>query len=221
MSNIGTLPGERLAGLSADLFHKLQSGNISVEELALFTQRKNPFAFERNEHGHIIVTVTGLDLTGVQEIERLEAAGYVLSNWAKSCLLSTKKDSYDKKHRLVANQLYKVALMPGKEIPDANRTADALRKRGMEKYGYGKPQGGLIPRIRESVSDKQMEEMDGAWYIAGLHDPIEDSDGDPYVLYAFRYDGGRRLYAYWDVPGDQWDGHGLFAFPVLASGTQA
>jgi len=221
MSNIGTLPGERLAGLSADLFHKLQSGNISVEELALFTQRKNPFAFERNEHGHIIVTVTGLDLTGVQEIERLEAAGYVLSNWAKSCLLSTKKDSYDKKHRLVANQLYKVALMPGKEIPDANRTADALRKRGMEKYGYGKPQGGLIPRIRESVSDKQMEEMDGAWYIAGLHDPIEDSDGNPSVLYAYRDDGGRRLYAYLGKPGVQWSDNGLFAFPVLASGTQA
>ena len=221
MSNIGTLPGERLAGLSADLFHKLQSGNISVEELALFTQRKNPFAFERNEHGHIIVTVTGLDLTGVQEIERLEAAGYVLSNWAKSCLLSTKKDSYDKKHRLVANQLYKVALMPGKEIPDANRTADALRKRGMEKYGYGKPQGGLIPRIRESVSDKQMEEMDGAWYIAGLHDPIEDSGGDPSVLDAGRRGGGRRLSAYWGGPGSRWDDGGLFAFPVLASGTQA
>ena len=221
MSNIGTLPGERLAGLSADLFHKLQSGNISVEELALFTQRKNPFAFERNEHGHIIVTVTGLDLTGVQEIERLEAAGYVLSNWAKSCLLSTKKDSYDKKHRLVANQLYKVALMPGKEIPDANRTADALRKRGMEKYGYGKPQGGLIPRIRESVSDKQMEEMDGAWYIAGLHDPIEDSDGDPDVLRAYRRVGGRWLDAGWGRPGVRWDDGGLFAFPVLASGTQA
>ena len=221
MSNIGTLPGERLAGLSADLFHKLQSGNISVEELALFTQRKNPFAFERNEHGHIIVTVTGLDLTGVQEIERLEAAGYVLSNWAKSCLLSTKKDSYDKKHRLVANQLYKVALMPGKEIPDANRTADALRKRGMEKYGYGKPQGGLIPRIRESVSDKQMEEMDGAWYIAGLHDPIEDSDGDPSVLDADRSGGGRGLDASWDGPGGRWGDDGLFAFPVLASGTQA
>jgi len=221
MSNIGTLPGERLAGLSADLFHKLQSGNISVEELALFTQRKNPFAFERNEHGHIIVTVTGLDLTGVQEIERLEAAGYVLSNWAKSCLLSTKKDSYDKKHRLVANQLYKVALMPGKEIPDANRTADALRKRGMEKYGYGKPQGGLIPRIRESVSDKQMEEMDGAWYIAGLHDPIEDSGGNPGVLLANRGGGGRRLGAGWGGPGNPWNDDGLFAFPVLASGTQA
>ena len=218
MTIIGTLPGERLAGLSADLFHKLQSGNITVDELALFTQRKNPFAFERNEHGHIIVTVTGLDLTGAQEIERLEAAGYVLSNYFKSCLLSKKKDNYDKNHRLVANQPYKLALMPGKEIErDADRTTDALRKRGMEKYGYGKPQGGHIPRIRESVSDKQMEEMGGAWYIAGLHDTIEDSDGYPRVLDAHRDGGGRGLDANWVRPGSQWSGSGLFAFPVLAS----
>ena len=215
-----------ISGPVCDLIVKLNGPDHADYETALgkILRREDVIwhpPFERNEHGHIIVTVTGLDLTGVQEIERLEAAGYVLSNWAKSCLLSTKKDSYDKKHRLVANQLYKVALMPGKEIPDANRTADALRKRGMEKYGYGKPQGGLIPRIRESVSDKQMEEMDGAWYIAGLHDPIEDSGGLPGVLGASRSVGGRALDAGWDGPGSRWDGYGLFAFPVLASGTQA
>lgn len=43
MANAVTLPGERLAGLSADLFHKLQSGNLTLDELALFNQRKNPF----------------------------------------------------------------------------------------------------------------------------------------------------------------------------------
>ncbi len=218
MEIIGTLPGERLAGLASDTFHKVQKGIISLDEWALFNQRKNPFAFERNEHGHIIVTVTGLDLTGVKEIERLEAAGYILSDYFKSCLLSKKKDSYDKNHRLVADQSYKLALMPGKEIErDADRTTDALRKRGMEKYGYGKPLGGHIPRIRESVSDKQMEEMGGAWYIAGLHDPIEDSDGNPGVLDAARFDGGRRLDADWGKPGCQWYDNGLFAFPVLAS----
>lgn len=43
MANAVTLPGERLAGLSADLFHKLQSGNLTLDELALFNQRKNSF----------------------------------------------------------------------------------------------------------------------------------------------------------------------------------
>ncbi len=46
MMTIGTLPGERLAGLSADLFHKLQAGAISIDELALFNRRKNPFTPE-------------------------------------------------------------------------------------------------------------------------------------------------------------------------------
>jgi len=175
-------------------------------------------AFERNEHGHVVATVIGLDLTGAQEVERLEAAGYRLSDWAKSCLLSKKKDSYDKNHRLVAGQSYKLALVPGKEIErDADRTTDALLKHGMEKYGYGKPLGGHILRIRESVSDKQMEEMGGAWYIAGLHDPIEDSDGGPRVLCAGRRDDGRWLSAFWGKSGGRWSGYGLFAFPVLAS----
>ncbi len=60
MTTIGTLPGERLAGLSADLFHKLQKGVRTLDQLALFNQGKNPFVFERNEHGHVIISVTGL-----------------------------------------------------------------------------------------------------------------------------------------------------------------
>jgi hypothetical protein len=217
MGTIGTLPGERLAGLLADACHKIQHGGLTLDELALFTQRKNPFAFERNEHGHVILTVTGLDLNGAQEIERLIAAGYRVSDYAKSCLLSKKKDSYDAMHTLVPNHQYKVALMPGKEIErDSDRTTDNLRKRGMQKYGYGKPLAGLILRIRESVSDKQMEDM-GYWYIAGLHDPIKDSDGDPHILNANRRGGGRWLLADFDDPDYQWDGDGLFAFPVSAS----
>lgn len=217
MTDIGTLPGERLAGLSADLFHKLQSGSLSIEELALFVQRKNPFSFERNRHGHIIVTITGLNFTGAQEIARLEAAGYRLSDLAKSCLLSKKADSYDANHRLVAGREYKIALMPGREIEkDSDRTTENLRKRGMELYGYDKPLAGIVPRIREAVSDKQLEEM-GAWYAAALHDPIKDSGGDPLVLRAYRSGGGRRVGAYWVYPGRQWDDDGVFAFPVPAS----
>ena len=221
---LGRLPLSAVRGPKDDLDNLLAGtdGESVLAEFKKFVKRQpcwGPMAFERNEHGHIIVTVTGLDLTGAQEIERLEAAGYVLSDYFKSCLLSKKKDSYDKNHRLVAGQSYKLALMPGKEIErDVDRTTDALRKRGMEKYGYGKPLGGHIPRVRESVSDKQMEEMPGSpWYIAGLHDPIEDSDGDPGVLGANRGDGGRRLRASWGAPGVQWYDNGLFAFPVPAS----
>ena len=217
MAIIGNLPGERLAGLAADTFHKVQHGIISLDEWALFNQRKNPFAFERNDHGHIIVTVTGLDLNGAQEIERLEAAGYRLSDLAKSCLLSTAADGYDAMHTLVPQHQYQVALMPGKEIArDSLRTPENLRNTGIKTYGYGKPLGGIMPRIRERISDRQMEDM-GFRYIAGLHDPIEDSGGDPRVLYAHRLGGGPWVYAGIDRPGRRWDDGGAFAFLVPAS----
>lgn len=174
------------------------------------------FSFEKNEHGHVILTFTGLDLVGVEEIGRLESANYRVGDYAKSCFRSMKKDGYDKKHRLVAGQEYKVALMPGREIEhDRDRTTDALRRRGMNHYGYGEPLAGLIPRVRETLSDKQMEELD-IWYVAALHDPITDSDGSPDVLDSRRRDGGRQVDASWDDPDDQWDDCGAFVFPVSA-----
>jgi len=180
-------------------------------------QKLAPVSFERNEHGHIVLTFEGLDLTGEQEVDRLTAAGFRVSDWAKSCLLSKKKDGYDKNHRLVAGTRYKIALMPTREIErDADRTTDALCTRGIEKYGYEKPLAGIAPRIRETVSDKQMEEM-GFWYIAAPHDPIKDSDGDPDVLYANRGDDGPWLYAGWDPPDSRWIVDGAFAFLVPAS----
>ena len=173
-------------------------------------------AFERNTNGHIIISFAGFDLTGVEEIARLEAAGYRVGDYAKSCFKSTASDSYDANHRLVVGQLYKVALVPGKEIArNSDRTTTNLRKLG-EKYGYGKPLAGLIPRIRETVSDKQMEEME-IWYIASLHDPIKDSDGDPDVLHALRGADGLWVSTFWGSPDFQWSDSGAFAFLVLAS----
>lgn len=43
MVNATIFSDERLAGLSADFFHKLLTGNITLDEFALFMQRKNPF----------------------------------------------------------------------------------------------------------------------------------------------------------------------------------
>ena len=180
-------------------------------------QKLVPVEFERNEHGHIVITITGLDLTGKQEVKRLTAAGFRVSNWAKSCLLSTKEDGYDKNHRLVAEQSYKIALMPTREIErDADRTTDALCTRGIEKYGYEKPLAGTVLRIRETVADKQMEEM-VFWYIAAPHDTIKDSVGGPNVLHVCRPDDGPWLHASWDLPDFRWRGNGAFAFLVPAS----
>ena len=173
--------------------------------------------FERNEHDHVVLTFTGLDLTGAAEIEQLESAGHRVSDYAKSCLLSTRKDSYDKHHRLVAGHIYKVALMPGREIENnSERTTKNLRNRGMKHYGYGKPLAGLIPRVREVLSDKQMEEL-GIWYAVAPHDPITDSDGDPGVLRAYRGGDGRWVDADWPSSDFWWGAYGAFVFPLAAS----
>lgn len=42
---VGGVPGN-LLGMTADLFHKLQNGAITVEELARFLKRQNPFKEE-------------------------------------------------------------------------------------------------------------------------------------------------------------------------------
>lgn len=169
-----------------------------------------------NQHGHLIITVTGLDIPGAQEVERQRAGGYRVDDYARSCFLSTIADSYDKNHRLVAAQ-YTIALMPTKEIEDWHeRTTANLCRRGIERYGYTKPLAGIVPRIRETITDEMMEQM-GFWFIAAPHDPIKDSGGDPRVLDANRGGGGRSLGACWDCPGNWWYDDGAFAFLASAS----
>jgi hypothetical protein len=211
------IPDSRF-GVVADAANHLSSGRGDGWSTRFTVRRKfsssvPASAFARNEYGHVIITITGLNLTGADEIKRLEEAGYRVGDYAKSCFASTETDDYDKNHHLVAGQVHKIALIPGKEIArDCDRTTTALRKLG-EKYGYGKPLAGHVPRIRESVSDKQMEEM-GIWYIASLHEPIKNSNDCPRVLNARR---GRWVNAYWDNPYNLWFDFGAFAFPVPAN----
>lgn len=173
-----------------------------------------PSQFKRNEHGHIVISITGLALTGEQEIERLTAKGFRFGGYARSCLTSKKKDGYDKSHRLEDGCEYQLVIIPGKEV-EQNRTTSELRKYAAG-FGYEQPLAGVVPRIRETVSDKMMEEI-GFWYITALHDPITDSDGDPLVLDARRVDGGQWVAARWVDPGGRWGGSGAFAFLVPAS----
>ena len=200
-----------------DLFRQIEDRSIDGNIMQAILEHRNPFAFGRNEHGHVVLTFTGLDLMGAAEIERLEVEDYRVGDYAKSCFLSTKEDSYNQHHRLVDGRVYKVVLMPGKEIErDSDRTTANLRKRGMEHYGYSKPCAGLIPRVREILSDKQMEEL-GIWYATALHEPIAGLDGSPGVLGADRSVGDRWVSTDRARPGDQWGDYGAFVFPVAAS----
>lgn len=173
--------------------------------------KSKPLLFSKNEHGHYIIEVTGLNLTGAEEIVRLEQLGFRIRDYAKQCLLSTNPDSYDANHRLEDGKVYKVALVLGREVKK-NRTTANCQAYGSQ-FGYGKPLAGIQPRIREAVSDKQLEKM-GIYYIASLHEVIKDSDGGPRVLSSGRYGDGQWLDAYWGDPGGEWADGGAFAFVV-------
>ena len=216
MAPIGNLPGDRLAGLAADLFHKVQHGVISLDEWALFNQRKNPFVWERNKNGHVVLTITGLDLTGAAEVDRLKVQKYNVGDMSTSCFKSMQSDGYDLNHRLVNGQIYRIGLVPGEEIERISDRTTAGLLAFAERLGYLRPQAGIIPRLRERLTDKQLEEL-GWWYIAALHQPIADADGNPLVLALDRYDVGRHVDAYSGNPDDQWGDDGAFAFLVPAS----
>lgn len=166
--------------------------------------------FDRNEHGHIVFTITGLNLTGAQESERLEAAGVYVSELAGPCLTSTNVDSYDKCHRLVDGKQYKIVLMPTREVEvESNRTIEALRKHGIEKYGYTKPLAGIVPRIRELLSDAQIQRM-GFCDIIAPHDPIIGRA----VLRASCGDDKPWLCVGWDMSDSRWHDVAACAFFV-------
>jgi hypothetical protein len=174
-------------------------------------------SFERNQHGHAIITFIGLDLTGAEEVKRLGNAGYRLRNYAEYCFTSKYSDGYDQNHRLIAGQVYKIALVRGNEIRRfSDRTSNALLELG-RRYGYGTPCGGHVPRIRETLSDQQMEQM-GICYIASLHQVILDFNGRWRRLGVSRLRGhGSWVSTGWDDIDARWDGRGAFAFPFLES----
>lgn len=206
---------ELLARIVSDLAHDNARGEDWFAHYERVRKEGLPAPkFERNKHGHIVISITGLDLTGEKEIERLNTAGFRTSDWAKSCLTFKKKDGYDKCHRLEDKREYQLVIVPGKEV-EQNRTTAELRKYAAG-FGYQKPLAGMIPRLREAVSDEMMKEM-GFWYIAALHDHITDSDGLPRVLGVSRSGGGRWVFARWGNPGSQWSDDGAFTFLVPSS----
>lgn len=171
--------------------------------------------FERNEHGHYIFELKGAERTGAAEIEWLIDAGYRISDFAKLCLASTKQDGYDAVHRLVEGQWYKIALMPNAVIKrDRYRTTANLRQKG-SMFGYQQPLAGIIPRIREEVSDDRMKEL-GLRFITALHEPITDSFGEPHLLYSGRNVEGPLLGAGFGSPDLHWRDGATSAFLVAS-----
>lgn len=81
MGTIGTLPGDRLAGLLIDQIEKIRKGAITLDELALFTQRKNPFEPKVEARPtKLLEYVTTVEVPGV---ERFVAKDYFKKDTSK------------------------------------------------------------------------------------------------------------------------------------------
>lgn len=83
-------------------------------------------------------------------------------------------------------------------------------KDAAQKLGYG------LPDAEVALALALQEQSIGDWWIT-LHDPIKDSVGVPFVLYADRDDDGSWVDTFWARPGYQWYDNGAFAFLVPAS----
>lgn len=157
------------------------------------------------ENGVIYFEVTSDGTTGPQWIERLEKKGFRLSKWAKDVLLSSD-------FKPTTGVTYKVAVLKGTLFTDKNRITRKIRAEA-ERRKLEKPHAEVTCLIRELFSDKELKAMD-LWWIVVFHEPINDSAGDPNLLYADRYDEGRWLSPYYVRPDDDWHSGSGFAFAV-------
>jgi hypothetical protein len=108
-----------------------------------------------------------------------------------------------------------VAVLKGMLFEDNDRITKKIRAEA-DKRKLSKPNAELACLIREKFTDKEIEAM-GLWYIVAMHEPINDSGGEPSLLNASRYDVGRWLGAYYGRPGSRWGRDSGFAFAVSQS----
>lgn len=162
----------------------------------------------RKEDGIIRFTVTSDGTSGANWIERLEHDGYNVGDYAKQLLLSPD-------FKPTKGVTTEIVVMKGSLFSNNDRVTRNIRAEA-SKRKYVAPNPEVACLIRVMFTDKEIEDM-GLWGIVTMHEPIKDSDGDPFLLYAYRGGGGRWLYTFSDDPDSWWrDGYG-FAFAVLAS----
>ena len=159
----------------------------------------------REEDGVIYFSVTSDGTTGEDWIKRLEGNGFRVGDYAKQVLRSPD-------FKPTSGVTTEVAVLKGMLFKDNDRITKKIRAEA-DKRKLSNPNAELACLIREKFTDKEIEAM-GLWYIVVMHEPINDSDGDPSLLLASRDDDGRRLGAYCDRPDYRWDRDYGFAFAV-------
>ena len=146
----------------------------------------------REEDGVIRFSVTSDGTPGVGWITRLEGKGFRLEYYyAKRVLCSSS-------FKQTSGVTTEVAVLPGSFFKDNDRHTAKIRDEA-KKRKLVTPNAELACLIREKFGDDEIEAM-GLWYIVAMHEPINDSDGNPLLLYTSRGGGGRQFAAFLDRP---------------------
>ena len=180
MANAVILPGERLAGLSADLFHKVQKGNITLDELDHFLKRKNPFETV------LLYDVFRLMVDYGQSLEQMIDAG-----------------RYDYANNDITTKRFPIKGEGKVEFEGRyfhfNRTTSSKNAiAAMKEAGWEPANIEHLLVLGEKYPDEQRK-----FPIIGLGS-VAEVDGDRSVPCLDRSDSGRNLYLSWF--GHDWDG---------------
>ncbi|MFA6407954.1 MAG: hypothetical protein WCW36_00540 [Candidatus Paceibacterota bacterium] len=193
---LATIVGAAVPAAVAEVFRK----KFRASEEA---QPPTP-AFERNDKGHIIISVC----IGDREIKRIEAARLRVDCDARSCL---NNEDYQMEHRRVVGRVYRVALVPVSSVWCEDRTLSNLQMLGARSGCQKRSHAWLIPSICLSISGKMMSEMGYGRIISPS--PITISDryrGNLAVVLGCSSSGRLRGY-----PADiKWPADTAVAFPV-------
>ena len=165
----------------------------------------------REEDGVIYFSVTSDGTTGPQWIERLEAKGFRIGDYAKSVL---RNENFKPTNGVTTE----VAVLKGMLFEDNKRITKNIRTEATNR-SLETPNAEIACLIREKFTDEEIKAMGLTWIVA-MHEPINDSDGDSSLLSADRDGGGRWLDACCDKPGSGWFRELGFAFAVSQVGTQ-
>ncbi len=179
-----------------DAFERFLRGELTVSE---------PVRRWREENGVIYFSVTSDGTTGEEWIARLIGRGFRVGDYAKSVLRSA---DFKPTSRVTTE----VAVLKGSLFTDSERITKKVRKEA-ERRKFGKPNAEVACLIREMFTDKELEAMGLVWIVV-MHEPINDSDGDPTLLYAVRRGDGSWLDTYWVNPDNKWFLGNGFAFSL-------
>lgn len=191
---------------------KLVEVSDNGSEGAVIPTAPTPVEWTTDDEGNIHFTLTSNGFTREQWEQHLERCGWRIGDYARQIL----RRASEAPTNGVAYHI--IVVRPGKKISHSDRTMKKIRA-AANKKGWQKPHWEVACLIRDTFTDKQLEQM-GLWYTVTMHEPIKASDGDPSLLYSDRGGGGRWLDAGHDRPDGYWSDNGGFAFVVPQVGTQ-